>query len=184
MAEKGTIKNLTATELIKQSKKLDARTEHTIILEIEQGIDEGTNTPIFEEVPYKVKVDNIFRQTKQHKVMEDLIEFFNEGNERAEILDVATPYTSLLIVKHFTSIAVPDDIDEAIELLNAMVDLKLLGKVVEVLPENQVIKMYESLSSAVSRMNANIDEVVKEAKDLEGQLESEQVKELVQDGEE
>src|SRR5690606_19448145 len=102
------VKNLTLTELRKQDRALNSQTEHTIFI----GDSE-----------YKFKVDNFFRQTKQHRAMEDLIEFFNEGNKRVDLLDLATPYTSLLLIKYFTSIEVSDDIDEAVDLLSVLVDL-------------------------------------------------------------
>lgn len=162
------VKNLTVTELKKKSKELGSQTEHTIKV----GDDE-----------YKIKIDDTFRQTKQHKVMEDLIDFLNEGNSRLELLEVATPYTSLLLIKHFTSLEVPNDIDGAIEVLNALVDLGILGEILNLMPEQEVVKIYETLSASVDRMNKNIEEMREEARKLADKLENKEVKELLEDGE-
>lgn len=174
-------KNLTVTELKKKNRSLNAQTEHTLHVKVFVGVsDEGKN--LYDLEPYKIKVDNVFRKTKQHKLLEDLIAFMNEGSDRLEILDLATPYISLLMIKHFTSLEVPDNIDDAIDIMNALVDLEIFTKIIELMPEDEVLGMYEAISASVDRMNHNIDELVAEAKKLAEQVENEEVKELLEDG--
>ncbi len=171
MAEKSgqNIKNLTITELKKKSKELGVQTEHTI--------DIGGDT-------YKFKIDNIFRQTKQHQLMEDLISFFDEGNNRNEILDLATPYITLLLIKHFTSLEIPDDIDGAIDMLNVFTDLEILGDILNLMPTDEVVKMYELLQATVARMNENMLETEKETKMLSEVVENDALKEILKNGRE
>lgn len=176
-------KNLTITELKKQNKVLDAQTEHTIVVKIQKGLDEETGEPLFDLVPYKIKIDNVFRKTKQHKLLEDLIFFLNESNNRLEILDVATPYITLLLIKHFTNLDIPDDIDEAIEVMNVLIDLDIFSEIVNLMPENEVIKMYETLNASIERMNLNIEEMLKESEKVLEKVENKEIKELLQDGE-
>lgn len=176
-------KNLTITELKKQNKVLDAQTEHTIVVKIQKGLDEETGEPLFDLVPYKIKIDNVFRKTKQHKLLEDLMFFINESNKRLEILDVATPYITLLLIKHFTNLDIPDDIDEAIEVMNILIDLDIFSEIVNLMPENEVIKMYETLNASIERMNLNIEEMLKESEKVLEKIENKEIKELLQDGE-
>lgn len=161
------VKNLTITELKKKNKELDSQTEHEI--------------KIGEDV-YKIKIDDVFRQTKQHKVLDDLIDFFNEGNSRIELLDLATPYTTLLMIKHFTSLEVSDDIDKALDLLEVLIDLDILGQIVNLMPESEVTKMYEVLSATVNRMNENLTELEEEAKSLSQMVENPELKEMLENG--
>lgn len=169
MANEKQIKNLTVTELKKQNKALDAKTEHTIVVG---------------DSKYKIKVDNTFRKTKQHEVLQDMIDFLNEGHKRNEILEVATTYTSLLLIKHFTSLEIPNNIDDAIVMLNVLIDLDILNDIIDLLPEDEVEKMYNSLNASVSRMNENIKELREEADEISEKIENSEVKELLTDGEE
>src|SRR6185312_4955349 len=145
--ENKNMKNLNLTEMKKQVKKLDKQTEHPVLI----GED-----------LYKIKIDDVFRKTKQYKLLDDLVEFFEEGNNRVEILELATPYTTLLFIKYFTSVEVSDDIDEALELLDILIDLDVLNQILNLMPEQQVIEVYEILSATADRMKENIAETLKE----------------------
>ena len=167
MTKENKIKNLTLTEIKKQAKKLDAQTEHEIL--------------VGEDV-YKVKIDNVFRRTKQNQLLDDLVAFFSEGNERVELLDLATPYTTLLLIKHFTSIEVSDNIDEALEMLDILIDLELLGAILNLMPEQEVLDMYELLNATVNRMKENMVELEDETKRLSEVVENDEVKEMLLNG--
>lgn len=177
------IKNLTITELKKQNSALNAQTEHVVFVKVQKGIDEETGEVIYEEVPYKIKVDNVFRKTKQHQLLEDLIHFMNESGKRLELLDLSTPYITLLIIKHFTNLEIPDDIDKAIEVMHALIDLDIFAEIINLMPENELIKMYETLNAAVERMNMNIAEMINEAEEVAKKIENKEVKGLLENGE-
>lgn len=160
------IKKLTPMELKKQVKKLSEQTEMTIKV---AGED------------YKVLYDVHFKKTKQYAVLDDLIKFFQAGGENTEILDFATPYTALLVVKHFTSLEVPDEVEEAIILLEALIDLEILDKVILGLPEEEVGKVYELITETVQRLNSNIDEAEAEARRVAEQIQNEEIKEMIEE---
>jgi predicted HAD superfamily phosphohydrolase len=166
MAKK--IKNLNSTEIKKQLNKLKEKGEFFITVNGEE---------------YRVTHDMVFLNSKIHKVLDDMIELFNEGRNRNELLELATPYTTILIIKHFTSIEVPDDIDGAIERMNALIDLEIVDKIINALPEAEVIKMYEKISVVVNNIKNNLEDGLLEAQELEQKLQSEQVKKMVTDGE-
>lgn len=158
------IKKLTVTELKKQSKALDEQREFTVSI---GGQD------------YKLTHDVVFRKTKQHKVLDDVIAFFSEGTN-VEALEMTTPYTALLIIKHFTSLEVSDNIDEALALLEVLIDLEAFDKILNELPVDEVTKVQELLVRTVENMKQNLEMAEEETEGLLEQIENEKVKGLIQ----
>ena len=138
------IKKLTGAELKKQAKVLDEQKEFTIEI--------GEQT-------YKLTHDVVFRKTKRIKLIEDLIEFFTKGAENPEILELTTPYTALLVIKHFTSLEVSDDITEALALLEVLIDLDALSEIINTLPEEKVVELFDILNETISNISKNMDTV-------------------------
>lgn len=137
------IKKLTVAELKKQVKALDGQREFTVTIG---------------EQEYKLSHDTTFRISKQNKLLDDLIKFFSLGAEDVELLDMSTPYTALLVIKHFTTLEVSDDVSEALALLEALVDLESLDKIVNELPEKEVTKIFELLAKTVTNMTEKLEE--------------------------
>lgn len=164
---KDNIKKLTTADLKKQAKLLDAKRDFTIKIG---------------ETEYKLTHDVVFKITKQHQLVDDLVSFFNESGNRIELYELATPYTGLLILKHFTSLEVSDNIDEAIDLLQVLIDLEILGEILNELPEDEVVKVYELITRTVDVLKENIDNLEAEALALSEKVENEEVKELLLDG--
>lgn len=141
------IKNLTGAELKKQSKALDVKKDFTV----EIGGEE-----------YKLQHDVTFRKTKQIKLIEDLIEFFSAGAEKPEILEQATPYTALLVIKHFTTLEVPNELEDALILLGVLIDLEVLDKIIEKMPEEETKKLFDVLTETVENMSKGFDNTEQE----------------------
>lgn len=158
------IKKLSPAELKKQVKKLDEVQEFFITID---------------DTEYKLTYDAKFRKTKQHKILDDMVKFFNEGNNRIELLDMATPYTALLIIKHFTSLEVSDDVEEAVNLLEVLVDLEALDKILNALPEEEVTKVYELLTKTIESFKDGLEKSELDAEALSKQIENEEVREMV-----
>jgi predicted HAD superfamily phosphohydrolase len=167
MAQKQ-FKSLNPTEIKKQVQELKKQGEFFITINGEE---------------YLVEHDEVFLNSKIHKVLDDLIALFQEGRNRNELMEVATPYTTLLIIKHFTSIEVSDDIDEALELMTALIDLEVVDKIINALPEAEVVKMYEKIAVVMNNVKSTLEDGELEAKELEAQLKTEQAKKLLTDGE-
>lgn len=150
-------KKLSIVEINKQNKKLDKVRDFTVTVG---------------DIEYDVTHDIIFRKTKQHLLLDNMVDFFNAGSERIELLNMATPYTALLILKHFTSLEVPDDINEAVILLKVLIDLDVLDAVLAELPEEETTKIFELLTQTVEGFKATLEDANKEAKeDAENLLE-------------
>lgn len=168
-AKQATPKKLTLAELKKQDKKLDER--KSVVVNI--GEDE-----------YTIEYDMIFRKTKQTKVMNDMMRLFQvigtgQEDESVEKLEFASAYTALLIIKHFTSLDVSDDIDEALAMLQVLIDLGALGDIVKALPEDEVLKIYDLLTNTVNAVRENMEQLDKEEELLELELENEEAQAMV-----
>lgn len=162
------IKKLTLDELKKQDERLDKQFDAYISI----GDD-----------VYEVKIDEVFRTSKQGKVLDDMIAFFQEGGQRLELLEVATPYTSLLLIKHFTDLEIPDDFDDAIAHLQSLIDLGAFEAILNQLPESEVIKTYDKLRNVLNEMTDKMEIAQVEADLVAEQLENEVVKKMFVDGE-
>lgn len=141
------VKKLTVSALKKQGKKFDEKGEMSVTI---GGVD------------YVLNYDLYFRKTKIYALLEDLLDFFQEADNsgRIELFNLATPYTSLLILKHFTSLDVPDDIDEALAILDLLIDYEILDKLLASLPEDELTKTYEILTESIDNIRIQFEEVI------------------------
>lgn len=161
------IKKLTPAELKKQVKKLDAVQEFVITIG---------------ETDYKLTHDIVFRKTKMQKVLEDMMYFFAEVTEDTiDLLQFATPYSSLLVIKHFTSLEVPNDIQEAIDLMEVLVDLGAFGEIINTLPEKEVLKVFDLISQTLEEVQANMDDLEKEAQELVDEVQDPELKKALEE---
>ncbi|MCY8549296.1 hypothetical protein MOD25_05165 [Bacillus haynesii] len=168
MAKKESRK-LTTTAIKKEAKKLKDVQEFVVTVGDEN---------------YTLTYDVIFRKTKQQNLLDDLIKFYDAIRNRPEVFELATPYTSLLIIKHFTSLEVPDDVDQALDFLELLIDLDLLVNILNALPEDQLTKVYELLTQTVDQIRINIEKMDEEAQEAYDQIQNGELKELIQeDGE-
>jgi hypothetical protein len=165
MAQKD-IKNLTSAELKKQNKSLDEKRDFSVTIG---------------DTVYKLAHDITFRQSKKNKLLDDMVLFFQEAVEKIEILELATPYTTLLVLKHFTTLEVSDNVDEAIELLSVLVDLDVLSQIIAELPEDQLVDVFAMITKTVNNMAESLTDAEKEIAELEAQLENDVVKEMIPD---
>jgi len=161
------IKNLTASALKKENKVLDDKREFEVEIN-------GTK--------YKLTHDITFRKTKQVSLLDDVIAFFSEGIKRPELLELATPYSALMILKYFTSLDISDDISEALDTLDVLIDLEIIDKIIGELPEDEIIKIYQLVDKTVQNMNETLEESEREAKELASKVENNEIKDMIDNG--
>ncbi|UGO48033.1 hypothetical protein PQE72_gp218 [Bacillus phage vB_BanS_Skywalker] len=167
MAKEKKIKSLTLAEMKKQDKVLSETKEEFITIN---------------DTVYKVEIDVHFRQSKRNKVLDDLIKFFEAGRNDEKLYSIATPYTSLLMVKHFTSLEVPDDIEEALDYLQLLLDLGILGTIVNAMPDDQIVDLYEKLTETINEISENMSKSVAEANEILEGIENPEVRALMENG--
>lgn len=160
-------KKLTGAELKRQVKKLDERDEFYITIDGEE---------------FEVSYDKVFKKSKQVKVLEDMIQLFEESRERAELIEMSAPYVSLMVIKHFTSVEVSDDIDEAIGTLNSLIDLEILHQIINALPEDEILNMFKLVSESVENMKTNLEELNAETEKVSEEVENKELKDVLENG--
>jgi len=167
MTKVNKVKNLTLAELQKQAKELEVQKEVTILIN---------------DQPYKFKVDETFKTTKKHRLLNDMVKLFNEVNNQQELLSVAPSYASILAIKHFTSIDVDDTVEGALAMLETLVDLGILADILNEMPEKELVDTLDLLTRTVTNMGNKIEDFQAEAEDLINKVENEEVKELLTNG--
>lgn len=151
-AKKDTPQELTMAELQKQHKVLDMQGK----IKVNIG-----------EAEYNITYDKVFRKTKQQAVVEDMLEFFMSASEDENRLKMSQIYPLLLIIKHFTSLDVPEDIASALILLEILIDLEVITTIMNELPEDQVTNLFEVLTKSVEVLNDTVNESAKKVQDKE-----------------
>lgn len=175
---KENIKNLNVTNLKKEVKKLSAQTEH--VIKIATNVKNEDGETVLEVNEYKIKIDDVFRKTKQHNLLDDLVKYFDEANNNIELIDLTTTYTTLLFIKHFTSVEISDNIDEALEVMQVLIDLELLGEILNLMPDEEVIKVYELLANVVNNMKENMEMTAEEAEKYVSLVENKELKDVLE----
>lgn len=163
------IKQLSLVELQKQNKVLDEQKEMTIEINGQK---------------YKLNYDVVFRQSKKSKLLNDMVKYFRESATNLELFELATPYTTMLIFKHFTTLEVSDDISEALDLMTTLIDLEIFDKILMELPETEITSIFELITKTVNVMANNLKEAEAEIEKLNEMVENPEVKEMISDGEE
>lgn len=160
------IKHLTLQELKKQDKKAVTSEKAQVTIG---------------DAEYRFTYDSRFRPTKINDLIDDLIKLFNMGQNRLELFEMASPYTALLILKHFTSIEVPDDIDDALVMLRLFIDLESLDVIINELPESEVVRIFTIIAETTENITANLDEHDAEADALTEQIVNDEIKRLLEE---
>lgn len=107
---------------------------------------------------YSMMIDTKFSNTKVNALLDDLNKYFAQGMNKTELLDYASTYISLLIMKHFSSIDVPDDIDEALTMMKDLVDLQWFAPIIDAFDENEIVQLFEKIYLAVAQMEQAMTE--------------------------
>jgi hypothetical protein len=163
-ASKPKAKKLTLDALNKENKKLDNRVVGKIMVN-------GSE--------YEVEYDSVFRTSKQQKVLDDILKFYEQVDTLGtKILDIATPYFVMVIIKHFTSVEVPDSIEDAMDTMSVLIDLEILHEILNMLPEKEVEKVNKLIEDALEIFKANIAEADAELRKMAENGEIKNPKEL------
>lgn len=135
---------------------------------------------------YEFKIDRKFLKSKEVAFTNDLISFISEvssdekyfdlGQARIKIL--SENFALLMLIKHFTSIDVPADTDEALTVLNNMADLGIFGEIVNSFPEDEVERVMKNATVEIDDFNSKLEESLNKLREQTDKLEKE-----LQDGE-
>lgn len=144
----------------------------TVIKKVDKKLDEKETMKVeLDGVEYELDYDKVFRKTKHNNVLDGVIDFlrYSTDSNIKNMADYVSVYTSLLIIKEFTSLAVPDDIEEAFELLQVLVDTEIISKILNNLPEDELTSVFKTVENAMNDLTDRINELENEHLDLENE---------------
>jgi hypothetical protein len=145
-------KRLTIAEMRKEdTKKFNVRREITV-----------NDHPIL--------IDNVFRESKTRQVLIELVrdmDYLKKQGVAIDGMDV-TAYTSLLIIKHFTDVEVPEKVEEKLVVMNMLIDLGYFRPLMDAMDPEQIDKINDSMNDILN----NLDERMALIKANEGKFEA------------
>lgn len=116
---------------------------------------------------YSLEIDQVFRPTKISMLISEIIDKVeNSRIKNYDLMPIFTPYIALLMIKHFTSLEIPDSFDEQLTVMNILVDGEFLTPIYEKLPKDQVEKVYQEINNATDRLTENLDTLMERVDEL------------------
>lgn len=156
-------KNLNLTEL----KRLDKQYKQEDVVIV---------SPKDPDVEYKFKIDTVFRNTKIIDFISELQEKINLCSQHnISINDTVISLFPVLLLKHFTSLKIPSDIEKQIELSKGLINHEFLGPILEAFPESQLNIISEKIKEVSKNMNEYTEMLADEVLKDDFQLENEDV---------
>ena len=132
---------------------------------------------------YEFKVDRKFIKSKEVAFTNDLISFVSEIGTDEKYFDLgeiriqtlSENYALLMLIKHFTSIDVPEETEDALTVLRDLADLGVFNEVIEALPEDEIERVMTQATVAIDEFNwklsESLDKLREEADKVKKELE-------------
>lgn len=94
---------------------------------------------------YKVMIDTKFRKTKLQKLINELVQVSDYIKENKYQIDILT-YLYILLIKYFTDIPVPNELEKQITMTNLLIDNGYFEAIVNKFDQNEINKFIEMLN--------------------------------------
>ena len=107
---------------------------------------------------YEFLIDDKFKPSKMQLLLaefQDKIEYANENEININPLLII--YT--LLIKHFTSISIPDELEKQLDMLNILIDLGYFEKILNEFNPKEVERIIQSLTRGIDNMKAVIEKL-------------------------
>jgi hypothetical protein len=109
---------------------------------------------------YKVEIDEKFRPTTIQRLLVEFFEkyqYIQENNIQINIVE----YFPILLIKYFTSIDIPDDLETQLKIYELLIDNDYFEPIFNAFPKEEVTKIYE----IAKNIRENSEELSKQIKD-------------------
>ncbi len=116
--------------------------------------NERTTIPIMNG-KYEITIAKYFKKSDIAKLILDYISLREELNtftEKKYTFDDVTFLFSILLIKYFSNLELPSSADELMAFVNKLVDLEILGAIVDALPVDQVKQVNKWLDQALKNL--------------------------------
>ena len=148
---------LSLTNINKKAKTLDTQSEVKVY---SSTIDEF----------FTLKVDDTFKKTKVMKLVSELMSQLQYASRKEiDLQEVFLPYSILLMIKYFTSLAkeIPNDLESQITVMNNMINLNLLQPILECLPEDEAEVVFNTINTTIEEIDEKYKEIVSRVEEIE-----------------
>lgn len=117
---------------------------------------------------FEIGVKERFQEMEIQNLLQDLLLFIEEATKVEEkttidLLTFTQPYITTLAVKHFTDMDMPDDIYETIAVTKNMINLGVLEKIIRLFPEDELTKLMERVTEALTSTTHAINQLADES---------------------
>ncbi|MBZ4664652.1 MAG: yomO [Caloramator sp.] len=117
---------------------------------------------------YEILIDEKFRPTKIHRMILEFLEkmeYARENNINLNLLD----YYPLLLMKYFTNIPIPDELEKQIVVYEYLIDNGFFEEIIKSFPKEEIKKTVEHVRNFAD----NYKQLVNNSDFLQGLLEAE-----------
>ena len=98
-------------------------------------------TDIFSET-YEIEVSKYLKKTDTKKIIIDYMAIIDELKDMENIDNLKdTIIIPMLMIKQFTNITIPDEGEKLLLMADKLIELELFGDIMNLLPENEILKM-------------------------------------------
>lgn len=117
---------------------------------------------------YVLEIDKTFRKTKITALINELIEKFEETRIRdTSILEIFAPYVILLMMKNFTSLDIPQKLEDQLKTMDFLIDNEFFVPIYENMPKEEINKVYAELNVVTDRINENLADLMAATDELD-----------------
>ncbi len=117
---------------------------------------------------YEILIDEKFRPTKIHRMILEFLEkmeYARENNINLNLFD----YYPLLLMKYFTNIPIPDELEKQIVVYEYLIDNGFFEEIIKSFPKEEIKKTVEHVRNFAD----NYKQLVNNSDFLQGLLEAE-----------
>ncbi len=107
-----------------------------------------------------VKITKFFKKTEIGKLIKEVIKNMHDNKMSAKQIEEFTfPYIDVLTVKYFTSLNMPDDMNEQLRIVEFLINNDLYEGILSEFPKEEVSKIYDELRNVLIQINELTDKV-------------------------
>lgn len=115
---------------------------------------------------YKVSVSKVWSPTKINELIKEFSDNLRLMNSD-EQLSISSAYLYLLLLRYFSSLSIPKELNKQLEWLNELIDSGYLDKLISSLPTDQLAIVELELKVATENMKRNLPIIEEELTKIE-----------------
>jgi hypothetical protein len=124
---------------------------------------------------YTFKVDKFFKESKiMDLIAEMLVKMQDAEKQGIDLKSIFIPYGVMLLIKHFTNIDVPENVNEQVAFLRMLIDQDLLGGIVSCFPQEQIESVFNKMTETLKERDAMADELAQRLDEIQKEIQDRQ----------